>query len=184
MTYLEKGSFHSLPKFWWLPSPIDTWSHLSHSATQHTRWGPSVSLCPRLSEFLTVFWCSSGLCRFSPLSSKPAADVLPLDQSKTSYPMNLYFYCILDLKKHPCFLCWTINIKLCSRSIYEQWLRRYKPLLQAYPEANAPIGHNRGYFMVPFIPLYRNGEFFISSKELGYDYDYLLEPGNPIRHFK
>ncbi|KAG8137016.1 hypothetical protein E2320_005557, partial [Naja naja] len=65
-------------------------------------------------------------------------------------------------------------------SIYEQWLRRHKPLLQAYPEANAPIGHNRGYFMVPFIPLYRNGEFFISSKELGYDYEYLMEPAAVI----
>ncbi|XP_013924893.1 PREDICTED: cell adhesion molecule 1-like [Thamnophis sirtalis] len=64
-------------------------------------------------------------------------------------------------------------------SIYEQWLRRHKPQLQAYPEANAPIGHNREYFMVPFIPLYRNGEFFISSKELGYDYEYLVEPVPP-----
>ncbi|KAM3837492.1 tyrosinase [Vipera latastei] len=68
-------------------------------------------------------------------------------------------------------------------SIYEQWLRRHKPQLQVYPEANAPIGHNRGYFMVPFIPLYRNGEFFISSKELGYDYEYLLEPDSPFQTF-
>uniref|UniRef100_A0A8C5RDV8 Tyrosinase n=1 Tax=Laticauda laticaudata TaxID=8630 RepID=A0A8C5RDV8_LATLA len=68
-------------------------------------------------------------------------------------------------------------------SIYEQWLRRHKPQLQAYPEANAPIGHNRGYFMVPFIPLYRNGEFFISSKELGYDYEYLVEPDSPFQTF-
>ncbi|XP_007436103.1 tyrosinase-like, partial [Python bivittatus] len=68
-------------------------------------------------------------------------------------------------------------------SIYEQWLRRHKPLREVYPEANAPIGHNREYYMVPFIPLYRNGEFFISSKELGYDYEYLLEPASPFQAF-
>lgn len=51
-------------------------------------------------------------------------------------------------------------------------------MLEAYPAANAPIGHNRENYMVPFIPLYRNGEFFIPSRELGYDYEYLQEPGN------
>ncbi|KAL1774328.1 tyrosinase [Sigmodon hispidus] len=61
-------------------------------------------------------------------------------------------------------------------SIFEQWLRRHRPLLAVYPEANAPIGHNRDSYMVPFIPLYRNGDFFISSKDLGYDYSYLQEP--------
>lgn len=51
-------------------------------------------------------------------------------------------------------------------------------MLEVYPAANAPIGHNRENYMVPFIPLYRNGEFFIPSRELGYDYEYLQEPGN------
>lgn len=51
-------------------------------------------------------------------------------------------------------------------------------MLEVYPAANAPIGHNRENYMVPFIPLYRNGEFFKSSRELGYDYEYLQEPGN------
>lgn len=63
-------------------------------------------------------------------------------------------------------------------SIFEQWLRRHQPLREVYPAANAPIGHNRESYMVPFIPLYRNGEFFISSRDLGYDYEYLVEPGN------
>lgn len=67
------------------------------------------------------------------------------------------------------------NPSLCS--IFEQWLRRHRPLLEVYPEANAPIGHNRDAYMVPFIPLYRNGDFFISSKDLGYDYSYLQESG-------
>ncbi|XP_061485602.1 tyrosinase [Rhineura floridana] len=61
-------------------------------------------------------------------------------------------------------------------SIFEQWLRRHQPLREVYPAANAPIGHNREYYMVPFIPLYRNGEFFISSRDLGYDYEYLTDP--------
>ncbi|XP_030648084.1 tyrosinase-like [Chanos chanos] len=62
-------------------------------------------------------------------------------------------------------------------SIYEQWLRRHGPAQSQYPTANAPIGHNSDLYMVPFIPLYRNGDYFISSKELGYEYFYLLDPG-------
>uniref|UniRef100_A0A4W5R7V7 Tyrosinase n=1 Tax=Hucho hucho TaxID=62062 RepID=A0A4W5R7V7_9TELE len=58
-------------------------------------------------------------------------------------------------------------------SIYEQWLRRHAPEQTHYPEFNAPIGHNRQYHMVPFIPLHRNIEYFTSSKELGYQYSYI-----------
>ncbi|XP_008425427.1 tyrosinase-like [Poecilia reticulata] len=60
-------------------------------------------------------------------------------------------------------------------SIYEQWLRRHKPSPSQYPESNAPIGHNGDYHMPPFIPLHRNKEYFISSKDLGYEYSYLLD---------
>ncbi|XP_006108801.3 tyrosinase-like, partial [Myotis lucifugus] len=60
--------------------------------------------------------------------------------------------------------------------IFEQWLRRYRPLQEVYPATNAPIGHNRDSYMVPFIPLYRNGDFFIPSRDLGYDYSYLQDP--------
>ncbi|XP_049448022.1 tyrosinase-like [Epinephelus fuscoguttatus] len=60
-------------------------------------------------------------------------------------------------------------------SIYEQWLRRHRPSLSQYPDSDAPIGHNSEYHMVPFLPLYRNREFFISSKDLGYEYTYLLD---------
>ncbi|KAG5837099.1 hypothetical protein ANANG_G00235670 [Anguilla anguilla] len=62
-------------------------------------------------------------------------------------------------------------------SIFEQWLRRHQPPRTHYPEENAPIGHNDGYYMVPFIPLYRNGDYFLSTKALGYEYAYLLDPG-------
>ncbi|XP_078258817.1 tyrosinase [Rhinoraja longicauda] len=64
-------------------------------------------------------------------------------------------------------------------SLYEQWLRRHRPLQTSFPEANTPIGHNRDYYMVPFIPLYRNIEFFVSTRNLGYDYDYLIETVPP-----
>ncbi|XP_030602226.1 tyrosinase-like [Archocentrus centrarchus] len=59
--------------------------------------------------------------------------------------------------------------------IYEQWLRRHRPSPSQYPESNAPIGHNSEYHMAPFLPLHRNREFFISSKDLGYDYTHLLD---------
>ncbi|XP_053703200.1 tyrosinase-like [Synchiropus splendidus] len=59
-------------------------------------------------------------------------------------------------------------------SLFEQWLRRHRPSQSQYPAAMAPIGHNRDYFMVPFLPLHRNIDFFISSKELGYEYSSLL----------
>lgn len=62
-------------------------------------------------------------------------------------------------------------------SLFEQWLRRHQPSLDVYPEANAPVGHNREYNMVPFIPLFTNGEFFVQSRDLGYEYDYLAESG-------
>lgn len=59
--------------------------------------------------------------------------------------------------------------------MYEEWLRRHRPSPSDYPESNAPIGHNGGYHMVPFLPLHRNREYFVSSKDLGYDYTYLLD---------
>ncbi|XP_076832304.1 LOW QUALITY PROTEIN: tyrosinase [Brachyhypopomus gauderio] len=65
-------------------------------------------------------------------------------------------------------------------SIFEQWLRRHQPPRTHYPESNAPIGHNDGYYMVPFIPLYRNGDYFLTTKALGYEYSYLLNPSQRI----
>jgi hypothetical protein len=77
-------------------------------------------------------------------------------------------------------------------SLYEQWLRVNQPSPSEYPDSGAPIGHNGDYNMVPFLPLYKNREFFLSSKELGYEYsslqdssEYLLASGvlNPRNVF-
>ncbi|XP_061595296.1 tyrosinase-like [Cololabis saira] len=65
-------------------------------------------------------------------------------------------------------------------SIYEQWLRRHRPLPSQYPQSNAPIGHNSEYHMAPFLPLHRNQDYFLSSTELGYEYTYLLGPGERL----
>uniref|UniRef100_A0A3Q4H240 Tyrosinase n=1 Tax=Neolamprologus brichardi TaxID=32507 RepID=A0A3Q4H240_NEOBR len=59
--------------------------------------------------------------------------------------------------------------------LYEQWLRRHRPSPSQYPESNAPIGHNSEYHMAPILPLHRNRDFFISSKDLGYEYTHLLD---------
>jgi len=59
-------------------------------------------------------------------------------------------------------------------SLMERWLRKHLPTYEDYPEANAPIGHNTGYHMVPFMPIYRNIEYLL-SKNLGYEYDYLQD---------
>ncbi|CAI5643503.1 unnamed protein product [Oreochromis niloticus] len=64
--------------------------------------------------------------------------------------------------------------------LYEQWLRRHRPSPNQYPESNAPIGHNSEYHMAPFLPLHRNRDFFISSKDLGYEYTHLLDASQKL----
>ncbi|KAJ3590895.1 hypothetical protein NHX12_008843 [Muraenolepis orangiensis] len=50
-------------------------------------------------------------------------------------------------------------------SIFERWLRTHRPPRTHYPRSNAPIGHNDAYYMVPFMSLYRNGDYFVTNKE-------------------
>ncbi|XP_004550107.3 tyrosinase [Maylandia zebra] len=64
--------------------------------------------------------------------------------------------------------------------LYEQWLRRHRPSPSQYPESNAPIGHNSEYHMAPILPLHRNRDFFISSKDLGYEYTHLLDASQKL----
>ena len=86
----------------------------------------------------------------------------------------LGFQIALVLNSFTLFLLIFFIVFFLCQSIYEEWLRRHRPSAAQYPESNAPIGHNSEYHMVPFLPLIRNREYFISSKDLGYEYSYLL----------
>ncbi|XP_078733016.1 5,6-dihydroxyindole-2-carboxylic acid oxidase [Lampetra fluviatilis] len=57
-------------------------------------------------------------------------------------------------------------------AVFDEWLRRHGAALTAFPLMNAPLGHNRGYHMVPFWPPVRHSEMFVTAPEnLGYTYE-------------
>ncbi|XP_074654258.1 tyrosinase-like [Tubulanus polymorphus] len=57
--------------------------------------------------------------------------------------------------------------------LFEMWLRKNRPSLSEFPVRNAPIGHNRDEYLVPFFPpfTYTHAMMFADSRNLGYDYD-------------
>uniref|UniRef100_UPI00358E80B0 5,6-dihydroxyindole-2-carboxylic acid oxidase-like n=1 Tax=Myxine glutinosa TaxID=7769 RepID=UPI00358E80B0 len=57
-------------------------------------------------------------------------------------------------------------------AIFDEWLRIHNPNTSEFPVEDAPIGHNRAYYMVPFWPPVRNVDMFMTAPEnLGYVYE-------------
>uniref|UniRef100_A0A4W3INW1 5,6-dihydroxyindole-2-carboxylic acid oxidase n=1 Tax=Callorhinchus milii TaxID=7868 RepID=A0A4W3INW1_CALMI len=57
-------------------------------------------------------------------------------------------------------------------AIFDEWLKRSQADASVFPFENAPIGHNRGYNIVPFWPPITNAEMFKPAAEnFGYTYE-------------
>lgn len=75
--------------------------------------------------------------------------------------------------------------------LFSMWYRVRKPNLEVYPNENVRPGHARDAFMIAIFPLARNGDMFLDTRDLGYDYEDPESIGNfagngqpPIRMYR
>ncbi|XP_077978906.1 tyrosinase-like [Glandiceps talaboti] len=64
--------------------------------------------------------------------------------------------------------------------VFEKWMRRHNATIDDYPIDKTPNGHGRNDAIVPFIPLWTNGELYKRSEFFGYTYDNINLSGRPL----